>query len=622
MGSYYNRQPQNAGKNGGCCLWYILGAVLLIILAIFLIDQIPPLAGALSHRLALAQLGDYYALKRDTDGSTEVVAQNGIVRAITTDIPTIGASTMAKVTSALAQYPDLFGLNYFKDQFVLVSEAVLDNGHMLVTFDQVYNGVPVYQSQIKVELDQSGNLISLNGGYVPNLVDFDTTPEINGRLAFTQAVEYQALSDASLLSEPQLVIYDQVVFGEGKSNPTLSWQVEMTYADGLPSECLINAQTGEFIDCSAAVNYALPPTTYLDAGGKEIPAAVKSIETLNAIQADEPGNADQINEVIRNLEYAQLYFEADHAYQCDPYCPDQLQIVLNIGEPNAAIAPIYNETTGQHVHFYFFAPHFTNPDIVTHEYTHGVFRTLLGDAIIQSVEASAINEGLADSFAALSDPVDPWVIESENGILRTIAVETGSEIYHYNDLLVPNDNFTDYFRPDWRAEFSHRNSTILSHAVYLLSEGGESRNGRVTVDGIGMEKAAFILYKTMTRVTPNVTFMQFRSEAHFMCETYISPDTVFDQPLSDEECDQVLNAFAAVGIGEPAALRRANLERRQVPGIMLNNLEESIRKILENWTDKLTLKVEEETINLVMKTFWDILNHLVKVITTFFNTLT
>jgi hypothetical protein len=96
----------------------------------------------------------------------------------------------------------------------------------------------------------------------------------------------------------------------------------------------------------------------------------------------------------------------------------------------------------------------------------------------------------------------------------------------------------------------HWNSTINTYAAYLLSEGtadGQPVNG-VTVTGIGRFKAQYIYYNVMTqRLKIWVNFSETRKAALAACNKLAG-----SHGITPADCRQVMNAYAAVGIGEPA----------------------------------------------------------------------
>lgn len=603
MDYHYSSQPPVKPKTRkkGCCLWYVLAIILIIILILFLADQITPLSRAIGrHGIGLSQLSDYYALNRDIGETPNMVANHQVIRSLNTHIPTSGSDTTNRVASVIDLYPDLFGLQDFEDNFTLTDEKTLDNGHLLAKFTQSYHGVPIYQSQLNVELDQDGNFVSLNGGYIPNFDDFDTTPKLSQEEALFRAAEKEDLENPTMESTPELVIFDQVVFGEGKSKPILSYRMLVSDNQSTPLDCLIDANKGEFLRCSSPINYTLPPTYYYDGQGYTINKALSEFDEITSLDYYDAQYGKRIQEIYFYLTEINRYYTNKLGYDCGNHCPEEAAIVVNI-DKNAAFC-LYEP-----YHLFLFSDDTITADAITHEYTHSVFTALLDNQHPTSLESMAINEGLADSFAAFTDYTDPWTIRGKVKTYRTIDQESQGQAYHYDDLVVPSKKFIFKLpQADEDSNFSHRNSTILSHAAYLLVEGGNSRDQKISVRGIGFDKTAFIFYKAMERVTPNVTFQQFRNEAHFMCETYISPNTDFSPSLVDEDCDQVLNAFAAVGIGQTAAERRASVEKKRSPDLDWGDLEQSLQDLIDKYREKMLQIVIDEASSQFDNFIWTI----------------
>lgn len=192
---------------------------------------------------------------------------------------------------------------------------------------------------------------------------------------------------------------------------------------------------------------------------------------------------------------------------------------------------------------------FSTLDIVAHEFTHALVLSEIGEHDCK-YEPGAIEEGLCDIMSAC---VEKYIAPEKRWW------EIGEEITPNNigdrNMMNPSirsmpDTYNGDFwwtNPD---DFGgiHTNCTVLSHWFYLLAEGGVGVNDNgqpYYVEGIGMEAAASIVYRTMTRyLSPNTGFLLFKQ--------YSEQAT---QDLFCEFCDQVSsvkNAWHAVGIG-PAA---------------------------------------------------------------------
>ena len=91
----------------------------------------------------------------------------------------------------------------------------------------------------------------------------------------------------------------------------------------------------------------------------------------------------------------------------------------------------------------------------------------------------------------------------------------------------------------------HTNSGIPNKAANLLTAGGTFHS--VTTTGIGYTKAEQIYYRAMKNyLTTYSDFAVARAALYQSCR-----DLIGTYGITSDNCDQVLNAWAAVGIGSP-----------------------------------------------------------------------
>ncbi|MCW2119279.1 M4 family metallopeptidase [Flavobacterium sp. 7A] len=152
---------------------------------------------------------------------------------------------------------------------------------------------------------------------------------------------------------------------------------------------------------------------------------------------------------------------------------------------------------------YTFSP-LTSIDVVGHEIGHGVCSNTAN--LIYSKESGAINEGLSDIWGAMieyyADPTKQTYLIGEEikiggGALRSMSnpnvynqPKTYGGTYWYDQNCTPN-NLNDYCGV-------HRNSGVMNHWFYILSEGKTDTNdigNAYSVTGIGKDKAAKIVYR-------------------------------------------------------------------------------------------------------------------------------
>lgn len=141
---------------------------------------------------------------------------------------------------------------------------------------------------------------------------------------------------------------------------------------------------------------------------------------------------------------------------------------------------------------------FTPLDVVSHEIVHGVTGTSAG--LIYQGESGALNEAFSDIFGTYAEHYanvgDKWTI--------------GENISFQRSLSNPNRHRQpDTYRGTYWASTSggdnggvHTNSGVLNYWYYLTAQGGSGTNDNgnaFSVEGIGIEKAAQIAYRALTR---------------------------------------------------------------------------------------------------------------------------
>lgn len=186
-------------------------------------------------------------------------------------------------------------------------------------------------------------------------------------------------------------------------------------------------------------------------------------------------------------------------------------------------------------------------DVLTHEYSHGVFRYAVGNTY-SGLEARAINEGMSDIWAAC--------VEKEFGLPDYAVWMSGDKLsYRYQrDLGYPKHSYCpDTYEGDYWSESGeeHTNSTIMSHWFYLLCNGGSGYNDNQDyyyVDSIDFTKAEQICYLAETvYFPPTINYNTARNAMLFAARDLFG--------IRSKEYAQVMNAWHAVGVGNRYPLK-------------------------------------------------------------------
>lgn len=183
---------------------------------------------------------------------------------------------------------------------------------------------------------------------------------------------------------------------------------------------------------------------------------------------------------------------------------------------------------------------FTALDIVAHEIGHGVNQFSAG--LVGYGEPGALNEGFSDIWAAcvenLHKPssINNWLIAEEvvSGGLRSLKNPICKTYLGEN-----------WYRGSSNYDYTHKNNGVLDYWFYLLVNGGSGTNDygiSYSVQGIGIEKAARIAYKTLTDyLTPTSGYLDA------CIKSFLASNDLYGY---GNETIQLINAWSAVGLDE------------------------------------------------------------------------
>ncbi|MCC7453088.1 MAG: M4 family metallopeptidase [Crocinitomix sp.] len=186
------------------------------------------------------------------------------------------------------------------------------------------------------------------------------------------------------------------------------------------------------------------------------------------------------------------------------------------------------------------SPPITTIDIVGHEITHGLTANTAN--LLYESEAGGLNESFSDIFGtAIEEFSKPgewnWLIGTETG--TTFRSMSDPKAY----------TCPDTYRGEYWEDFGlvHRNSGVQNHWFYLLTMGGAGINDlgdTYEVVPIGIDDASSIAFRNLTvYLTPTSNYEDARFYSALAAEDLFG--------LCSEQVVQTVNAWYAVGVGEP-----------------------------------------------------------------------
>ncbi len=215
-------------------------------------------------------------------------------------------------------------------------------------------------------------------------------------------------------------------------------------------------------------------------------------------------------------------------------------------------------------------------DLIAHEYTHSVERSISG--MVYSGESGALMEAYSDIFGELVEDwcddgslnascswsngfrsaADPAAqqytycsYEAQGESCPVAAENNGTHIYNPSytvtrDSCVLRDSYpteylgTGYMTGDYDNGGVHLNSTVISHAAYLMSRG---INGSAAFEELGTLELAELFYSALFSMPSDCTLSQFRTILERTAEI------LWEQGrLTEKQVKCVSNAFFQAGI--------------------------------------------------------------------------
>jgi Zn-dependent metalloprotease len=232
-----------------------------------------------------------------------------------------------------------------------------------------------------------------------------------------------------------------------------------------------------------------------------------------------------------------------NAFFC-PRCGAASEDILLFGE--GLPAGYILTSSGQYADYFVAAP-----DIVAHEYTHGV--TSYTSNLVYRNESGALNEAFSDIMGL---GMKFFQKQSGSGLLQadyleakeTMRASRAGSSYGDRDAANPAskgdpDHYSKRYTGTSDNGGVHTNSTIASHAFYLAVEGGTNRTSGQTVTGVGAanrDKVEKVFFRGFTTLTSNATFSLARAKTIQEARTLYGTGSAVETAVTQ--------AWSAVGV--------------------------------------------------------------------------
>lgn len=433
------------------------------------------------------------------------------------------------------------------------AEKVTADGFLFARYGQSIDGLPVLGADLIVTMDDSRNVLALQGKVVPDTVTLPLAPPISSATA--ELVGTLWVADATGVPAGSLTTTDVLLSAYvpsvlGHPSPLVAakaWQMVVESAGGEVREfVVVDAVTGIVLLSFSLVETAKEYETYDAAGGTSVAPPPECTEIDPSCSASLVPEARAAHIYVGT---AWDYFDQEHGADATAWTGGPILSAVRVGGP-ASMNAFWTGTFlvfGQGGGFEF------AQDVVAHELTHAFTQATSG--LIYFGESGAINESLSDLWGELIDehqavpgsitsppteldgPVHRWLLgeDSTNGAARDMEDPPA-----FGD----PDRMT---APEYQCNLMdnggvHTNSGVNNKAVSLMSDGG-SFNGE-TVTGIGYAKASALYYELQTnRLFSSADYGDLCEAISLACDSMAE---VGAAGITPADCVEVDRAVAAV----------------------------------------------------------------------------
>jgi Zn-dependent metalloprotease len=480
------------------------------------------------------------------------------------------------------------------EAFVLRNTQDEGNGTFHTTYQQSWQGVPMYGNELKAHY-RNGRLELLNGRVLPSPEDVITAPTLTAEAALnlakeavqrhthlkTLSAQEQQLLDGEA-TEQELVLY----YPENNwSVPRLVWSVIIVPNLAHRWQLMIDAHTGAVLNEHNHVCHFLPPdgpevTTATDLQGINRTVHSYEFDGVNfLIDASRP-MFDPVNSTIPDAGEGIIWtingnnnspssddFQISHNVSPGNFWDDPLAVSAhyNAGEAYSYFLDTYgrNSINGQggnvisliniadedgsslgnafwngQAMFYgngdaaFSSPLAKSLDVAGHEISHGVIQNTAN--LEYQGESGAMNESFADIFASMIDR-DNWQIGED--VVNPSVFPSGA----LRDLSNPNNGGNNLGDPGWQPAHTDEQYTgSQDNGGVHINSGITNRAFFLFASAVGRDKAELVFYRALdTYLTRSSQFLDLRAAVAQSAEDL----------YGNTEVEAAITAFNTVGIG-------------------------------------------------------------------------
>lgn len=439
-----------------------------------------------------------------------------------------GTSPEEAARAVLDQLSESIGIGDVSVEFEIENVSTDALGMTHVAFRQLAAGFPVFGMRYGVHFDKTGRVAYLSGRYAAGLNELELSTAIGAAQAVSSATEdLEKHSAPHALTQPLGSPSPRTVVFVLDNDPRLAYEFELAYSEErfVAMQYVVDATDGSILRRIPASRFKTVPGSGAgvlyharnDHGDiKTFDVTDVSTQSTPRYQLIRPANSSEIEITVRDASNAVI--ESGDPNTWDATGPSAGQAVD--GFYNLQVVDSYHQTTharasfdgagtamsvfvhvpmAQDNAFYYNggiysgdivasapnAAYIACLDVVAHEFQHGVNNKTLN--LVYQSQSGAIDEGLADIFGCLVEHhhaphatnntlIGEASTQPHSNPIRNVADPSSQgdpdHMDKYQDL--PTDDANDLGGV-------HINSTIISHAWYLMTLGGTNATSGVKV---------------------------------------------------------------------------------------------------------------------------------------------
>ena len=475
----------------------------------------------------------WYAVNEKTKNFSDIFLEG---TSVPKSLHKLSQKSKEKIASQfLEDYGDYFGIEKPKEELRLLKKSKDKLGMTHLRYNQEYKGVPIFGAQMIVHVKEDLDSISANADLVPE-ISLDTSPKISEEKSRKEAVgKWEKQFDGR---DPEVMKSELVIFSEEltKNDPKgknhLTWLVELFKNDPRSHEFyFVDARSGKIVFQITGIK-ELNRQVY-DCTNGDWPCYLDSLVGGYTYGRSEGQPARGANPINGGLDVDDSYDMAGamHSYL-------QNEFSRNGGNNQGGIGDdYYSDAANTDVYTYLdaywggcpnafwdgfsvnFCKGLVYDDVFGHEYGHAIVDFSVPGGLTYSYESGALHEGYADIFGETLERERTgscdWLMGED--------IDVGGFTGPIRSAVNPNSlgDPARFYDSNFYCGYSdyggvHTNSSVVSHAAYLMVEGG-SFNG-CSVSAVGRDKMERIFYRALTQYfTSSTSFNSAYSVLNSAC---------------------------------------------------------------------------------------------------------